>query len=146
MAAVERVGVRLSAFLSAKSRAPLAWGRDDCLMDVADWALALTGVDPAAPWRGTYDDESGADAILAAHGGLVGLLDYGLVAAGWRRTCAPQPGDIGAIDVRTDRGPALTGAIRCGGRWACRGLKGRALIRAGAVAAWTWRSESCPRP
>lgn len=131
------LSARLSAFLDAKSRAPLAWGRDDCLIDAADWAVALGLADPAAPWRGTYDDEAGADAVLARHGGLVALMAEGLEATGWRRTDAPETGDIGALWAPTRAGPALIAGVRCGDRWACRGVRGRALIRGEAEACWT---------
>lgn len=128
---------RLSACLSRLSRAPLAWGVHDCLTDLADWAIDLTGQDPAAPWRGRYADEAGAAAILQSYGGLIGLLDYGLVRTGWSRVGSPVSGCLGAVPLPTRDGRQLVGAIRTGGRWAARGTRGRLLVRGDASAMWT---------
>jgi len=69
------------------------WGRADCILSVADHILRVTGIDPAAPWRGTYDDEEGARRILAAHGGALGLFDYGMTWAGFDRTSDRRKGN-----------------------------------------------------
>ena len=58
------------------------WGSSDCIISVCDYILAQTGIDPAAPWRGTYDSEEGAEAICAQYGGALGLFRYGMDAAG----------------------------------------------------------------
>jgi hypothetical protein len=46
------------------------WGRWDCALAVCDAIRALTGVDPGAPYRGTYSSEAEAQAIFAKAGGL----------------------------------------------------------------------------
>ncbi|MCR9218921.1 MAG: hypothetical protein NXI21_01725 [Alphaproteobacteria bacterium] len=45
---------------------PFAWGAADCLTTPADAVLAITGVDPLAPWRGRYRSRQEAEALLAA--------------------------------------------------------------------------------
>lgn len=56
---------RLAALLDARMHVPFSWGSQDCITLAADVALALTGRDPIAQWRGTYSTEAEADAILA---------------------------------------------------------------------------------
>lgn len=59
------------------------WGKTDCIMAVCNHVWACTGVDPAAPWRGTYNDEAGAQVIYKAHGGVLGLFRHGMALAGF---------------------------------------------------------------
>ena len=61
-----------------------AWGKTDCIMATCNHVWAVTGIDPAAPWRGTYDTEEGAQAIYAARGGVLGLFRYGMALAGFK--------------------------------------------------------------
>ena len=63
-------------------RTKFVWGETDCIMSVCNHIRQTTGVDPAAPWRGTYSDEAGAQAIYAAHGGVLGLMRHGMALAG----------------------------------------------------------------
>lgn len=65
------------------ARARFVWGKTDCMMSVSNYVWAATGVDPAAPWRGTYSDEAGALAICEAHGGALGVFRYGMGLAGF---------------------------------------------------------------
>ncbi|QDP65857.1 MAG: hypothetical protein Unbinned7865contig1001_56 [Prokaryotic dsDNA virus sp.] len=58
------------------------WGSADCIMSVCDYILDQTGIDPAAPWRGTYSDEAGAQAICDRYGGALGLFRSGMALAG----------------------------------------------------------------
>lgn len=66
-------------------RGGLIWGTHDCIMATCDHVLRVTGIDPAAPWRGAYSDEAGARAIYEAHGGVLALFDYGMALAGFER-------------------------------------------------------------
>lgn len=52
-------------------------------MATCNHVLAVTGVDPAKPWRGTYHDEAGAKAIYEAHGGPLALFRHGMALAGF---------------------------------------------------------------
>lgn len=51
---------RLSAAIEAHRRFPFQFGEHDCCILVADAVLAMTGVDLAASFRGTYDNAAGA--------------------------------------------------------------------------------------
>jgi hypothetical protein len=44
------------------------WGVHDCVLWCADWIGKVTGIDPAAEWRGTYSTEEEAQAILGSLG------------------------------------------------------------------------------
>jgi hypothetical protein len=77
------LAARLAEFLSQAAARGFRVGEHDCMLFVADWARALTGWDPAAPWRGHYTDKAGADAIVAAAGGPKLLLDAALIPCGW---------------------------------------------------------------
>ena len=57
------------AFVESKRNTTFEWGTNDCCLFAADWVLALTGHDPADPWRGTYKDKEGGLKILNKHNG-----------------------------------------------------------------------------
>lgn len=67
-------------------RAKFVWGETDCIMATCNYIMDVTGIDPAAPWRGSYSDEAGAQAIYEVHGGVLGLFDYGMAQAGFHRS------------------------------------------------------------
>ncbi len=60
---------------------PFTWGSHDCCLFAADAVIAVTGVDPAAEWRGRYSSEAEALA-LQGEGGLEGIVATGLAAFG----------------------------------------------------------------
>lgn len=64
-------------------REPFAWGTADCIISVCDYLLNRTGIDPAAPWRGSYDTREGAEAIYRSHGGALELMRHGMTRAGF---------------------------------------------------------------
>jgi hypothetical protein len=66
-------------------RAAFSWGAHDCIMAACDHVQRATGIDPAAPWRGTYDDEAGAQDIYNQFGGVFGLFDHGMTLAGFEK-------------------------------------------------------------
>lgn len=59
----------------------LVWGKTDCIMSVADYVRDVTGRDIAAPWRGSYDTQEGAQEIVAQYGGVHCLFQYGMALA-----------------------------------------------------------------
>ena len=73
-------------------RSNFIWGQTDCIMATCNHVLAKTGIDPAKPWRGTYHDRAGAEAILAQFGGALGLFKHGMLRAGFRMTQHMEPG------------------------------------------------------
>jgi hypothetical protein len=64
---------RLAAFIEGRRLVPFAWGSNDCCCFAADAVQALTGVDLAAAFRGTYDTEFGAARALLDHGSVLAL-------------------------------------------------------------------------
>jgi hypothetical protein len=87
---------RLAAAIEAARRRPFAWGQHDCVMFAAGVVLALTGSDPMARWRGTYDDALSALRALEREGGMEAL---------WTRALGPamppltaQRGDVVLFD------------------------------------------------
>ena len=102
-----------------------AWGKDDCALALADIDIAVQGIDPAAPYRGRYRTEKGAQRVL----GKAGLL------GGWGRAARrfkwPRITPDAALDG--DRGVAVTPAgvtsvIRYCGRWFARSDRGNLMV------------------
>ena len=79
-------------------RSKMVWGETDCIMSTCNHVLAVTGIDPAAPWRGSYSDEEGAREIYEAYGGVHKLFDYGMALAGFERSDR-GPGRPVVIDI-----------------------------------------------
>lgn len=71
------------ATLSLWRRSSFVWGETDCMMATCNHVRDLTGIDPAAPWRGSYHDEEGAKAIYEAYGGVLGLAQFSMARAGF---------------------------------------------------------------
>jgi uncharacterized protein DUF6950 len=65
---------RLAAQMEKARAAKFAWGTFDCALAVCDAIAAITGVDPAAPYRGKYATEAEATALIGD--------DLGAFAAG----------------------------------------------------------------
>lgn len=61
---------QLNRFIAANRNRPLEWGQWDCCLFPAAVIDAITGVDLAVKWRGTYRDELGALRLLAAFGSM----------------------------------------------------------------------------
>ena len=57
---------RLDKFLIANRTTPFAWGTWDCSLWVASAIEAMTGVDIAADYRGTYSTQTGAAKVCIA--------------------------------------------------------------------------------
>lgn len=118
--------LRLAAAIEAARNKPFAWGTHDCAMMAADVILATTGRDPAADWRATYADEAGAEAVIAPHGNLGGLLEHVMVDFGGRE-CPPafaQRGDLALVQV----GNEMMGGIVLDDRIAVPGLTGIGFV------------------
>jgi hypothetical protein len=129
--------VGLAGFLGAAAARGFAWGTHDCMLFAADWALALTGRDPAAAWRGTYSDEAGAVEIVRHAGGRVPLMQDGLEGCGWTRLHSePTEGDIVLASLRAQN-EAVAGIVTASGRTAI--LMRDGLIVGRLPALWAWR-------
>ena len=69
------------------------WGQTDCLLSIGDYLAAAGHKDVPAQFRGTYDSEAGAQAVIDANGGCDGLIDM----TGASRTDDPQRGDVALV-------------------------------------------------
>lgn len=95
---------RLAAHLAASAGRPFAWGRHDCAIFAADCILAMTGEDPAAPFRGRYRSFKGGLKCLRK----AGFADH--VALATARLEAVHPAYARAGDlamIATPDGAAL---------------------------------------
>lgn len=123
----------LRAYLAEAARRRHAWGELDCCLFMADWVQAVTGRDPAGPYRGAYDGPRQALRLLRAEGGLYALSWRLAEAAGLPlRLGAPQPGDVGVVLAARRQ----MGAIRTGKGWAVLTPGGYAVARLPHLAAW----------
>lgn len=127
---------RLAALVEARRHAPFAWGRQDCVAFAADAAIAVTGRDPLAAWRGRYGSEAEADAILADHGGDLYRFMVLLMEAFGAPACPPrlaQRGDLALVQL----GNLLAVGVVTGGAIAAPGQDGLAFAPpAAARRAW----------
>lgn len=53
---------------TARWRGPFRWGKDDCLIALADIYRSVIGIDLAAAYRGRYRSEKGAARVLGRRG------------------------------------------------------------------------------
>ncbi len=117
---------RLWRFLHERRKTPFAWGSNDCAVFAADAVQVMTGEDLAGPFRDTYQDEAGADAVLAANGwdNLSDLADQHLTRLSDDQRA--QRGDVVLISGRSRTrdflaiclgpdavGPGVRGLQRC---------------------------------
>lgn len=126
--------MRFEALVLDRQHTRFAFGAHDCSMWACDVVLAITGRDPAVDLRGSYQDEAGAEAVMAAGGGLAAMA-----AARFGDEIHPAmaaTGDIGLIE--TPRGPAL---VVCNGpAWLAAAPFGLAVVPTREVLR-AWRCE-----
>ena len=99
---------RLQQCIKERWRTPFTWGQQDCAMFAADCVRAVTGVDPAARYRGTYSDALGAMRVLHATDGLAGLAQATL-----GEEIDPRMAALGDIGLSANQGSACLAV--CGG-------------------------------
>lgn len=59
---------KLTAFIESRRWTPFGWGVNDCCLFACDGALAITGTDFAADYRGRYKTALGAKRLLMRNG------------------------------------------------------------------------------
>ena len=115
---------------------PMAWGRDDCCLWVADIVAEMTGRDPAAAFRG-YATSTGALRRLGI-GGLAAALAAVAAREAWPEIDPEMAvtGDIGLVgNMMSDFGGAAV--IRYEGWWVGREDFGVGFLPTAAVTrAW----------
>ena len=139
----------LADWLAREGARPVVWGVNDCCLFVADWVVAVTGRDPATPWRGAYRGERAAHRILTRGGGLLAVVAPAFDGVGLARTDDPLTGDIGVVvaPVAVRRGRIVerpVAALRVGRLWAVKSQSGIAAGEFVALAAWRVTPEVSP--
>lgn len=117
----------LGAYVQRTATLPWQWGAQDCTIWVADWCLIRWGIDPAARYRGRYDDEAGALTLISA-----GLLETINPEIPLRRMDDPAEGDIGVIEIMGRQ----VAAIWSGRHWLFRTPRGIGMTSRSAIAIW----------
>ena len=131
---------RLTAFVRASMRREFVWGEFDCILFCTDWVRIVTGVDPAARWRGSYDSEAGAQAIIDGFCDLSALCDEGY--SGILERCEPQDALVGVI--KTPQGDR--GAVRSGASWVILAERGVGRLRFDTVTCVASWGIPCQKP
>lgn len=114
----ERYSLSIQAAIERVLSREVKWGKDDCLMFLADIVREVEGVDTAAPrFRGHYRSASGALRLLG-RGGVPGAVARAARRIGFK----PMPAALAPIGslglIQTASGPA--GAMRHEGLWITR--------------------------
>lgn len=122
--------VRLAAFIEARRNMPFAWGTNDCAMFAGDAVIAITGRDPFADWRGTYECED-SGAMVQGGAPLGFIVDGALRAFGAQpaEVCMAQRGDIVMVDV----GNQEACGVCLGGGVAVPGIDRLRFVRASLI-------------
>ena len=125
---------RLAAFIEARRNTPFAWGSHDCAMFAGDAVIAITGRDPFAAWRGTYDcEETGS---LVQGGAPLSLIVDGALRAFGAAPVPPEMAQRGDV-VMLMLGNAETCGVCLGGSVAAPGLDRLRFAKpSGIVKAW----------
>lgn len=86
----------LKRYLADAARRGFVWGEHDCILFAAGWVREVSGVDPAAAWRGGYLGEIEGRTLLAQLGGLSQVMGRALAACNWRSVSvvAFEAGDV----------------------------------------------------
>jgi len=96
----------LSTYLAQCEGRPYAYGEHDCALFAAGAVLAMTGEDPAGPFRGRYCSRWSGDELLAAHGSdtleaaIDGLFPQVAIGFAKRGDLAWHEGSVGVVAGR----------------------------------------------
>lgn len=66
---------RLNEVLKKYKKRQFVWGEADCCLFACDCVFTMTGIDPAAKFRGKYNSEMSAKKALAKIGGIEQTMD-----------------------------------------------------------------------
>lgn len=110
--------VRLAALIESRRNTPFEWGTHDCAMFAMDAVVAVTGRDPGAQWRGSYEDEDGAAMVL--DGAPLSLFMAGVMKAFGSEPAEvsmAQRGDFVIVDIGNQEmcGVCLGGSVAAPG-------------------------------
>jgi hypothetical protein len=100
---------RLNAYLARVWFRPFAYGAHDCALFAAGAVEAMTGVDPAAAYRGRYATQADGMALLLVEGGAMSPIAHARMLFDQVEPAFAQTGDLAAVE--TPEGRAL-GVVR----------------------------------
>lgn len=120
---------RLGRYLARAAHEPFAWGESDCALFAAGAVEAMTGVDPAADWRGHYTTERGAWRVLRRRG-FESLADAVAAAMPGIAPGEAREGDIAVIG----EGREATIGVIARDHVVCRAEHGIALVPRARIA------------
>lgn len=109
----------LHDFLLARASKPFAWGENDCCLFAADAVLSFTGVDLAADFRGRYNDEASALALVKQITGGSTIADAAAYCAakhGLEELPQPLFAQRGDLVLVEDSGRLISGVVHLSGR------------------------------
>ena len=108
---------------------PHIWGETDCMMVLGDWVEKVTGIDPAADLRFTYDSRGSCQKETGFYRDPVGVAaKYFEGVANLKRGNDLRAGDV-AIIIRLDGvRPEPSGAVWLGTAWGCKGPNGTTTL------------------
>jgi hypothetical protein len=125
----------LRAHLRRLASEPFEFGHCDCLLALADWVRAVTGVDLGAQYRGTYRTTDEWLRIVHHAGGMQRMVENLLLRVGWGAVDPPVAGDVGLVDAGPKIG--IVGALRGDGLWHLKLNTGLVAIRTPVIVrAW----------
>jgi hypothetical protein len=133
--------LRLDAYLRNCTAKPFAWGEHDCCLFACDAVREMTGIDPAAEFRGRYSTRAEAYRLLRRETGKGDFLEaIGAISETCGFVSVPVPlarrGD--AVAIRDAEDTTALGIVALDGMrvvvLAPTGLTYYPLVR--AVAAW----------
>jgi hypothetical protein len=133
---------RFSKVVKDYQRSAFEWGVHDCCLFVCDCIVALTGQDPAAEFRGKYDNEEQARQLVQDYcgGGIEDLVTVMSERFGYPEISpiSAQRGDLGLITAWSSSvNFSATMGICVGGQFAFMGLGEMKYVPYGLVArAW----------
>lgn len=123
---------RLMDAVAAAKAKPFAWGESDCCLFACDCILAMTGVDPAAWFRGRYTTRKGAMRCLKTFsgGGIAATVER--IAADCRAPeilpTQAQRGDVLLVDAPECPPERLAMGVCVGTHIAAMGPHGVTLV------------------
>ena len=106
-------------FLRQQADVAFRWGENDCCLFAANSILACTGVDIATDFRGKYDSEESAFALIKTVTGGSTVADaaaYCAVAHGLVENTHPLMAKRGDLVVITNGDTTICGVVHLNGR------------------------------
>lgn len=109
---------------------PFIYGQSDCMLSIGRY-LARTGhKDVTGQFIGRYDDHAGAQAMIAAHDGIVGLM---ALSGAMPHDDEPKRGDVVEVMYREGGEVMGIGGLCTGGMAAVRLERGVVEVRLGML-------------